>query len=118
MWCFSDRATSVRKPRFMLCMHAGIVPVAPVMARREARRRKPRRGALAVAPLDPVEAADVAGLHYINPEGIGIRRVPSGRGFVYRDRDDKLVHDEATLARIRSLAIPPAYRDVWISKDP
>ncbi|HEX4193983.1 MAG TPA: DNA topoisomerase IB [Stellaceae bacterium] len=66
--------------------------------------------------LDPVDAADAAGLHYINPEGIGIRRLPSGRGFLYRDAAGKLIHDETILARIRSLAIPPAYRDVWISK--
>jgi DNA topoisomerase-1 len=68
-------------------------------------------------PLDPVDAADAAGLHYVNPEGIGIRRLPSGRGFVYRDAAGKLVDDETILARIRSLAIPPAYRDVWISKN-
>jgi len=82
------------------------------------RARKSRRAAAAdKLPLDPVVAADVAGLHYGNPEGIGIRRVPSGRGFLYRDARGKLVDDEAILARIRSLAIPPAYRDVWISKD-
>ncbi|HEY1506534.1 MAG TPA: DNA topoisomerase IB [Stellaceae bacterium] len=77
---------------------------------------KLRRRAAALS-LDPVDAADVAGLHYINPEGIGIRRLPSGRGFLYRDVAGKLVNDEATLARIRSLAVPPAYRDVWISKN-
>jgi DNA topoisomerase-1 len=69
-------------------------------------------------PLDPVDAAEFAGLRYANPEGIGIRRLPSGRGFLYRGLDGKLIHDEVTLARIRALAIPPAYRDVWISKDP
>jgi DNA topoisomerase-1 len=80
-------------------------------------RAKSRRRLAPVLPLDPVDAADVAGLHYVNPEGIGIRRMPSGRGFVYRDPAGKAIHDETTLVRIRSLAIPPAYRDVWISKD-
>jgi DNA topoisomerase I len=98
------------------CMHVSSVspslpPPRPVRSRAKARRAD--AGALA---LDPIDAADAAGLHYVNPEGIGIRRLPSGRGFVYRDASGKLVDDEATLARIRSLAIPPAYRDVWISK--
>jgi DNA topoisomerase-1 len=80
-------------------------------------RAKSQHRLAAALPLDPVDAADVAGLHYINPEGIGIRRLPSGRGFAYREAAGKLVHDEATLERIRSLAIPPAYRDVWISRN-
>ncbi len=92
-------------------LSASIVPPRPVR-----RRAKSRRSPATVLPLDPIDAADAAGLHYVNPEGVGIRRLPSGRGFVYRDTDDKPVHDETTLARIRSLAIPPAYRDVWISK--
>ena len=85
--------------------------------RRRGRRAQSRLIRTPALPLDPVAAADAAGLRYANPEGIGIRRLSSGRGFVYRDKGGKLVRDEATLARIRSLAIPPAYRDVWISKD-
>ena len=44
----------------------------------------------------------------------GIRRWRSGRGFGYVGPDGRAVRDKATLARIRSLAIPPAYTDVWI----
>ncbi|AUW60010.1 DNA topoisomerase I [Sphingobium sp. SCG-1] len=44
----------------------------------------------------------------------GITRRRSGTGFSYRDPDGKPVKDKATLARIRALAIPPAYADVWI----
>jgi DNA topoisomerase-1 len=49
-------------------------------------------------------------------EGIGRRR--SGRGFSYRDADGDRIDDEETLARIRELAIPPAWEDVWICLDP
>jgi DNA topoisomerase-1 len=48
----------------------------------------------------------------------GYRRQRLGRGFVYRDVDGALLRDARTLQRIRSLAIPPAYRQVWICRDP
>ena len=50
--------------------------------------------------------------------GPGIARRRSGRGFVYLDADGRRVTDEATVDRIRALAIPPAWRDVWICADP
>ena len=46
--------------------------------------------------------------------GPGIRRRRAGRGFVYVDEDGARVDDPGTLARIRALAIPPAWQDVWI----
>jgi DNA topoisomerase IB len=39
-------------------------------------------------------------------------------GFGYRDAAGAEVTDPATLGRIRALALPPAWRDVWISPDP
>jgi DNA topoisomerase-1 len=48
----------------------------------------------------------------------GLQRRRAGRGFVYRDIDGERVEDEGTLERIRDLAIPPAWRDVWICSDP
>lgn len=48
--------------------------------------------------------------------GPGITRRRRGRGFEYRD-GDAAVRDPATLQRIRDLAIPPAWRDVWICRD-
>jgi DNA topoisomerase-1 len=48
----------------------------------------------------------------------GIRRVRRGRGFSYVDVDGERVSDEQTLARIRALAIPPAWQGVWICVDP
>ena len=50
--------------------------------------------------------------------GVGIRRRRHGRGFAYRDDDGRPIEDEETLTRIRALAIPPAWEDVWICADP
>lgn len=65
---------------------------------------------------DPVEAAKAAALRYVNASelGKGITRVPAKEGFTYRDNHGHIIHDEKVLARIRSLAIPPAWTDVWI----
>jgi len=48
----------------------------------------------------------------------GWRRVRSGKGFRYVDAHDDPIDDAEELERIRSLAIPPAWRDVWISPNP
>ena len=64
--------------------------------------------------VDPRDAAETAGLTYVSDEAPGIRRRKSGKGFTYTRPDGAKVTDKATLARIRSLAIPPAYTDVWI----
>jgi DNA topoisomerase IB len=48
----------------------------------------------------------------------GIRRRRSGRGLTYLDADRRRIEDEDTLARIRELAIPPAWEDVWVCPDP
>lgn len=56
----------------------------------------------------------VRGLVYVTDDAPGIRRVARGAGFVYRREDGRLVRDEGELRRIRALAIPPAWRDVWI----
>jgi DNA topoisomerase I len=59
-----------------------------------------------------------AGLRYVTDDAPGIRRVRDGAKFKYTDPDGKEITDEAALARIRKLAIPPAYEDVWICPDP
>ncbi len=68
--------------------------------------------------VDPRDAAETAGLSYVSDEEPGIRRKKSGKGFTYVGPDGKKVEDKATLDRIRSLAIPPAYTDVWICARP
>ncbi|MBX9739273.1 MAG: DNA topoisomerase IB [Beijerinckiaceae bacterium] len=63
------------------------------------------------------EAAEAAGLRYVSDEEPGFTRKKSGRGFAYYDAGGKLVRDAKTLKRLRSLAVPPAYRDVWFCKN-
>ena len=62
----------------------------------------------------PVRSAQAAGLRYVSDTAPGIRRRRAAKGFRYLDANGKAVRDEATLARIRRLAIPPAWEDVWI----
>ncbi|PWC43132.1 DNA topoisomerase IB [Azospirillum sp. TSO22-1] len=69
-------------------------------------------------PADPQQAAACAGLTYVSDEEPGIRRRRAGKGFSYRWPDGTTVTEEDTLARIRKLAIPPAYTGVWICTDP
>ena len=68
--------------------------------------------------VDPRDAAESAGLRYVSDEEPGIRRKKSGKGFTYVKADGSKVNDPATLDRIRKLAIPPAYTDVWICAFP
>jgi DNA topoisomerase-1 len=70
------------------------------------------------APLEPEAAAKAAGLHYVDDETPGITRVKAGTGFGYRDPKGKTIRDPELLKRLRSLAIPPAYTNVWICPDP
>ncbi len=58
--------------------------------------------------------ARAAGLVYVIDQVPGIRRRPSGTGFTYRGAAGQRICDKAVLQRIRSLAIPPAWTDVWI----
>jgi DNA topoisomerase-1 len=67
---------------------------------------------------NPREAAADAGLSYVSDEEPGITRKRAGKGFYYVRPEGKKVTNKATLARIRSLAIPPAYTEVWICADP
>ncbi len=60
------------------------------------------------------ETAADAGLKYVHDHDPGIRRVGEPGHFDYRAADGHLVRDEATLERIRQLAIPPAWTEVWI----
>lgn len=69
----------------------------------------------ALPPTDPVLAARVAALRYVSDDRPGIRRRKSGTGFSYADPDGRTIRDRATLRRIRALAIPPAWTDVWIA---
>jgi len=63
---------------------------------------------------DPAESAHEARLRYVSDATPGLSRLRSGRGFRYRLPEGGSVRDAATLARIRALAIPPAWTSVWI----
>jgi len=65
-------------------------------------------------PIDPAESAKAAGLRYVSDQTRGITREMGSLGFVYRAPDGSTITDEDTLARIRRLAIPPAWTEVWI----
>ena len=67
---------------------------------------------------DPAEAARAARLRYVSDAVAGITRRRAGKGFTYVGPDGKRVDDPETLARIRALAIPPAWTDVWICPYP
>ena len=60
--------------------------------------------------------AKEVGLRYVNCADKGILRKGSGKRFYYVDENGKRVTDEGTLARIKSLVIPPAWKEVWICK--
>jgi len=70
------------------------------------------------APPENIQAAKTAGLRYVSEQTEGICRHRRGKGFFYADSSGKKVRDAETLNRIKSLVIPPAWKDVWICPDP
>jgi DNA topoisomerase-1 len=97
-----------------------VARIADVMAR-SARRFK--RSPLLVAPAQTVSAAPgiesresavSAGLRYVTDRSPGISRQRVGKGFRYVGPQGSMIRDAAELQRIRALAIPPAWREVWI----
>jgi DNA topoisomerase I len=82
------------------------------------RRAKRPKARIPLETQDPEEAAQSAGLRYVSDSMPGVRRKRAGKGFSYVGPDGKVIRDPRTVARIRSLAIPPAYTDVWICPSP
>jgi DNA topoisomerase I len=72
----------------------------------------------AQAIVDPRDAAESAGLRYVSVERPGIRRKKAGTGFSYTQPDGSRLIEPDALKRIRALAIPPAWTDVWICPFP
>ncbi|QJE01647.1 DNA topoisomerase IB [Massilia forsythiae] len=68
----------------------------------------------AIPNADPSTAAKAAGLRYVHDDRPGIGRKAVKDGFRYLDAKGNTVDDEATLARIKALVIPPAWTEVWI----
>ncbi|MBI4500033.1 MAG: DNA topoisomerase IB [Gemmatimonadetes bacterium] len=67
---------------------------------------------------EAARAAVAAGLTYVTDSDPGISRSRSGTGFTYHTADGRLIADRQERRRIGSLAIPPAWTDVWICPDP
>lgn len=72
---------------------------------------------MALPAPELLDAAKDAGLRYATDDRAGIRRHRAGHGFRYVGVDGEPIDDEKELARIRRLAIPPAWTDVWICPD-
>ena len=64
---------------------------------------------------DPAVVAKAVQLIYVNSKDEGIVRIKAGKGFKYVYRN-KTIKDKTVLRRIRSLVIPPAWREVWICR--
>jgi len=73
------------------------------------------KSAAAIAPKELVQEARAAGLRYSSDDRPGITRRRKGKDFTYHRPNGSLIRDKKTLGRIKRLAIPPAYEDVWIS---
>src|SRR5688572_8589361 len=71
----------------------------------------PKSAAIAA---NPVTSAKLAGLRYVSDASPGIRRIGTGKTFRYINPAGRVIRDAEVLRRIKSLAIPPAWRDVWI----
>ena len=70
------------------------------------------------SPPDAERAhARAAGLVYVSDAERGIRRKPAGTGYSYIGLNGKPISNPSVLRRIRALAVPPAWRDVWICPD-
>jgi DNA topoisomerase-1 len=71
-----------------------------------------------VTSIAPAQAARAASLRYVSDGAPGLIRRRKGSGFTYATADGRVVRDGETVTRIRSLAIPPAWTDVWICAIP
>ena len=105
---------------FLLLKLPSRIPVTPpsflrientMSSPRPARAEKP-------APVqiitDPIESAKAAGLRYVTDARPGIQRLKRGASFRYVSPEGTPLRDPETLARIKSLVIPPAWTAVWI----
>jgi DNA topoisomerase-1 len=78
----------------------------------------PSSPARTTEPDDARASATAAGLRYSSDDRPGISRRRAGRGFTYRTPDGETIRDRDVLRRIKALAVPPAWTDVWICADP
>lgn len=84
------------------------------LSRSQNLQKAPSKRAQAPHVTDAIESAKAAGLRYVTDTGPGIRRKRAGKGFSYLGVDGKSIRDPEVLRRIKALAIPPAWTDIWI----
>lgn len=83
-------------------------------SRKKSSTREKRQRLIELIQLSPEESARKASLRYVPDSKPGIRRLRSGKGFRYVMPDGSTLRDAGELRRIQSLAIPPAWKNVWI----
>ncbi|NPD67908.1 DNA topoisomerase IB [Lichenicola cladoniae] len=88
------------------------------MAKKAASGKVAPRPDLADVSVDGREAARAAHLHYVDDSKPGFTRRLGPDGLTYFAPNGEAVTDEAVLVRLKKLAVPPAYTDVWICRDP
>jgi DNA topoisomerase I len=103
-------------------MRAHTIPIAPSGALTSADvlsscNTVARAAKLAAMLEDGAGTASAASLRYVDPSEPGYLRRRRGRGHVLLDARGHAVRDAEVLARIRKLAIPPAWTEVWICRD-
>jgi DNA topoisomerase I len=114
-----DHGTEVRPGRDKLSVAHGSSKGSEGFAPANIAREEGKTGFVISTYGDaPIDAARSAGLRYVTDTGPGISRRQRGRGFSYTDPERKRLVDTETIARIKALAIPPAWTDVWICPHP
>jgi DNA topoisomerase-1 len=86
----------------------GMLTGAPVISAKQIKKLK----------KDPALTAAAAGLNYITANAPGFSRKGKAPRFYYLDQDGNRCKDKNVINRIKSLVLPPAWREVWISSDP
>ena len=89
----------------------------PMPRQSRARQRASAAPRVRIPAASAEAIADIDDLRYSSDTEPGIRRRRAGAGFFYVHPGGRRVRDTPTLARIRKLAVPPAYREVWICRD-
>lgn len=87
---------------------------APIDTPTKPRKRRSKKIVLITDSMEIAKAADLVYVHDTEP---GIQRKKKGKNWSYIGADGEKIKDKATIERINKLAIPPAYKDVWISPD-
>jgi len=83
-----------------------------------AEQKVSKKKSIEANAVDSAEAAEEAGLRYVTDDRPGYTRKANGHHFQYLDIEGKRIRDEQRLLRIKRLAIPPAWTDVWICPSP